>query len=281
MIAVLQRDDAAAREALDALLREDGKQMFAWRMLLEILIRQQDWDRLEDASIQLRSMAGGETYVAEIEAVFALRDGDLPTARRALELARSTRPNDVALLHRTLRLALLSGTPSQVEKYARMVLHADSGDALGNYAIGAVRVASGELELAEDALRRSMVRQRLPRALNDLAWLLQAKKAYAEAETLAREATALRPTMHQAWDTLGEILMRQGKLTEAEVALEKVLSLTPDSLAALLHMAQLQAAKGDEPHAREILLMIASRADRLSSKAKAEYDALHRALGDD
>jgi tetratricopeptide (TPR) repeat protein len=280
VIAILESNDAQARTELEALVRGNENLIPAWRMLVDVLVRAQDWRELERAAERLRALRGGIGLAAEVQAVLALRNADLPRARRYYGEALSAQPNNLLLLRRVLRLELMAGALDSALGHARTILQLDTTNALANYVVGAARMAGGEVDLAEEVFRRSLEIERLPEALNDLAWLLLQKNEYAEAEALAREAVQLKPAMHQAWDTLGEILMRQGKLAEAEVALEKVLALTPDSPGALLHMAQLQAAKGDKPHAREILHMIADRADRLSSEAKAEYDALLRSLGD-
>jgi Tfp pilus assembly protein PilF len=164
--------------------------------------------------------------------------------------------------------------------HARSILQFDASHALANYVVGAARLLDGEVDLAEEALRRSLKAERLPEALNDLAWLLNGKGVLDEAESLAREAAESNPSMPQAWDTLGVVLLKQDKLDEAEEALEKALSLTQESIDTFLHMAQLQAAKGDKKHAREIMLMIADKTGRLSSEAKADYDRLQHELGD-
>jgi tetratricopeptide (TPR) repeat protein len=155
----------------------------------------------------------------------------------------------------------------------------DLRHAFANYVIGAARLAGKELALAEDAFRRCIDRERIPGALNDLAWLLFLKGKHSEAEALAREATGIRPSMYHAWDTLGSALMAQRKFDEAEEAFEKALSLTQESVDTFLHMAQLQHAKGDNEHAREIVLMIADKTGRLSSEAKADYERLQHSLG--
>ncbi len=279
-MAVMQSDDATARKELEALIREEEGLTVAWRLLVDILIRAQDWRALERAAERLRSLQGGVGLEAEVRAVLSLQNADLRSARRYFSEALNARPNDLPLLQRVLRLELMARNLDLAEGHARTILQLDGDNALANFVIGASRMATGETVLAEEALRRSISGERIPEALNDLAWLLLKKGDYAEAETLAEEVTKLRPEMHQAWDTLGKVLLQQQRLPEAEEALQKALSLTQDSVDAFLHMAQLQAAKGDKEHAREILLMIAGRTDRLSSEAKQEYETLQRSLGD-
>ena len=280
VVAILQSDVAAARRELEALVREDESRLGAWRLLVDILTRSQDWLALERASERLRGRQDGVALAAEVQAVLALRDADIGSAKRYYAEALTVQPNNLRLLERALRLELMSANLPGAQDHARTILRLDGSHAIANYVIGAARLVDGEMGLAEEALRRSLARERLPQALNDLAWLLHGKKAYVEAESLAREATELRPTMHQAWDTLGDILMEMNRLPEAELALQKALSLTENSVGTFLHMAQLQAAKGDNDHAREIMLMIADRVSRLSSEDKREFDILQRTLND-
>ncbi|MDP6809187.1 MAG: tetratricopeptide repeat protein [Kiritimatiellia bacterium] len=279
VIALWQSDDSKARVELEALIREDENRLSAWRLLVDVLVRAQDWRELEKASDRLRTLRGGMSLATEARAVLALRDADTVSARRLYREALTSQPNSLSLLQRILRLDLVAGDLVGALEHARVILQIDEAHALANYVVGMARMNGGEIELAEDAFRRSLESERQPEPLNDLAWLLSQKGDLAEAENLAREAVAARPKMHQAWDTLGEILLRQGKLEEAEEALQKALSMASD-VGILLHMAQLQAAKGDKAHAREIITMIADKTGRLSSDAKADFDRLQRDLGD-
>ena len=276
---VLQKDDKSARKELEAVINRDEKRISAWSLLVDIQIRAGEWSALERSSERLRSVEGGSGLVAEVNAMLALRDADIASARRYYAEALTTQPGKLSLLERAMRLELAAGELPAAEALARKILAVDVGHALANYVMGAARLAEDDPVLAKEAFRRSTERARLPQALNDLAWLLSQDGNYAEAEGLAREAVQLRPKMHHAWDTLGEILLRQGKLEEAEEALQKALSLSSD-VGTLLHMAQLQAAKGNKKHAREILLMLADRTGRLSSQAKADYDRLQRDMGE-
>jgi Tfp pilus assembly protein PilF len=280
LMSVQQGEYAPARKEVEDMLRMDETAMPVWRLLADVLVQSQAWTALESTAQRLRGIKGGGALAAEIQATIALRNADVDSARRYYAEALTEYPLSLSLLRRLLRLELMAGKMDAAQGYATTILRMDGGDPLANYVIGVVRLAEREMDLAEDSLRRSIAGDRLPEALNDLAWLLLEKKAYAEAETLAREATERSPTLYQAWDTLGGILMKQGRLAEAENALQKALSLSQNSVSTFLHMAQLQAAKGDKQHAREILLMIADLADRLSSTDRVEYDSLKRNLTD-
>jgi len=279
LLAVRRSDHRSAREGLESLLRKNENLVPVWELLADVFVELEDWPALERAANRLRATEEGSSLASEIQALLALRKADISAARRYYGEALASQPNKLSLLRRVMQLELTAGNLGGAETHARAILQLDAGDVLANYVIGAERLVDGEPALAEDAFRLSLRGGRLPQALNDLAWLLSQKGELAEAEALAREAVQLRPGMHQAWDTLGEVLLKQGKLEDSEEALQKALSLASD-VGAFLHMAQLQAAKGDKEHAREIVQMIADKTGRLSSDAKAEYDRLQRDLGD-
>ena len=217
VIAVLRSDFAQAREISERLVREDESRILAWRLLADLLARSQNWAELKRVSDRLSMSELGRPLAAEIRALLSLRNADVASARRFYAEVLAAQPANVNVRSQAMRLELVSADLKAAQSLARPILEIDGDHGLANYVIGAARLASGEYELAEEALRRCVARERLPQALNDLSWLLLQRKAYAEAESLAREATDLQPTMYQAWDTLGEILLRQGKLTEAEV----------------------------------------------------------------
>ena len=75
--------------------------------------------------------------------------------------------------------------------------------ALANYRLGAVLLADGKTEQAEDSLRRSLAAQPTACAWNDLAEALRRQRKTEAAIQAAREAVRLNPRSWQAFDTLG------------------------------------------------------------------------------
>jgi tetratricopeptide (TPR) repeat protein len=66
--------------------------------------------------------------------------------------------------------------------------------------------------LAEDSLNRSLAERRTPETLNDLAWAVLVLGRPDEAEALVKEALAKNNQLTTAWDTLGMVYLKQGKL---------------------------------------------------------------------
>jgi len=92
-------------------------------------------------------------------------------------------------------------------------------------------------------------------ALNNLAWLLREtnpEKALAYAE----KADSLNPGDPLVMDTMGVILVQQGKAKRATEVLSEAAKKRPEMLSIKYHLAQAQAAQGDKLQARKVLQRI-------------------------
>ena len=275
---LMRLDYQAARKRLERIVR-DGGSMQARTLLSRALIGLQDWSALENMVTELRSLEGAAGLASEIRGVLALQQRNLEAARGHYREALTLQPGHIPLFERVLRLELMGGSRDHVERLARELLGYDASNALGNYVIGTVRVSEGEWAQAEEALRTSIDREPMPEALNDLAWLYLQKGELEGAAILARRAISLSPKMAQAWDTLGEIRMRQADYDRAEKALQQALTLAESHLSAYLHMAELQLLRGDTEYARELLQLLSQKEGRLSSGQKKRYDELRLEAG--
>jgi Tfp pilus assembly protein PilF len=72
--------------------------------------------------------------------------------------------------------------------------------------------------------------------------------------------------------------MRTGKFDEAEAAINKAMSLSQTSLGFFLHMAELQARKGNVTRARDIVDMLNEKVDELSAAEQEDLNAVSRLL---
>jgi putative PEP-CTERM system TPR-repeat lipoprotein len=86
-------------------------------------------------------------------------------------------------------------------------------------------------------------------ALNDLAWLYQQEND-PRALTTAEQAYQLKPDSPQIMDTLGWILVEQGKTAEGLGLLQKAAEKAPESTAIRYHWAATLAKSGDRTRAR-------------------------------
>jgi len=264
LLDLLQGRAEAARARLEDFLVTHRDALRGWVLLAEAGFALGQPRLVDRALRRIELLEGGRGYYAGlIRARQAFQAHDYALAAEHYEAALRRRPGHVPLIEELLRLNLLLQRRDAAQRHMRALLHADPQHALALYVRGSLQIADGDYRLAEDSLRRSLGRSRLPMALNDLAWLLVQREAYEEAEVLVREALQLQEQQAVAWDTLGVILMRTGRLEEAEAAFSRSSYLETPSALVLLHQAELQLRRGRKDAAREILGAFEGQTDRL------------------
>jgi tetratricopeptide (TPR) repeat protein len=110
-------------------------------------------------------------------------------------------------------------------------------------------------------------------ALNNAAYLLvRARGDTDRAFELASKAVVLAPAQPDYLDTLGYVLLKANKLSEAEDALTKSVAVT-STPTALLHLAQVRMAQGNASEARQLLERAKQRQpDPETAKEIAEFE---------
>jgi Tfp pilus assembly protein PilF len=81
---------------------------------------------------------------------------------------------------------------------------------------------------------------------------------------------------HQAYDTLGVILLRTKRLDDAEKALNQALAIDNADLHAQMHMAEIQIAKVNKTKALEIIEMLTGKRNQLPVENQNQLDELRR-----
>jgi tetratricopeptide (TPR) repeat protein len=144
---------------------------------------------------------------------------------------------------------------------------------------GNVLYGRGDLPAACDAFVRSVeLNSGNPAALNNAAYLLVTVKGETtNSFEYATKAVLLAPQNPDYLDTLGLILFKLNRLTEAEDALNKSVSAAPTP-SALFHLAQVKQAQGDRAAARQALDR--ANAGSPSPDLKKEIDAFAATLAD-
>jgi tetratricopeptide (TPR) repeat protein len=241
-----------ARIALQELVEVKPDFAPAWAMLADVLLQQGDRQALDECERSLERLKTQDVLVAVVRAKVALARSDLSAARRFLAQALELNSASVPVLEMMLQLDIEDVQPEMAQRHVGMLLTVDPENALGNLILASLQIRRGEYLLAENSLRRSLATRRSFEALNDLAWVLQARGNLAEAETCAREALALTSVSHSPWDTLGVILMKAGRLDESGKALQRAATLAPESLAVQTHLAELYARQGQEERAAQL-----------------------------
>lgn len=269
---------ARARAILERMVDEDPSIVKAWAMLAGISAHDKDAHGVDRCLQRLDTMREGQGVAALIRAKLAMDRVDLNAARRHLDAAHKAMPAHAGALELLLKVDMLQAKQDMARTHALALLRIRPNNALANYALGAVHLAQGRFDLAEDLLRRSMAEERTPAVLNDLGWLLCRQERYADAEKMTRESLAMRPDMYQGWDTLAVILMKTGRLDEADEALRKAIGLFPDDPAVHLHKAELLLLRGNREAARQVVDGIRDRRDLLPMEDRMRFEDLIRSL---
>jgi len=250
-----------------------------WLMLMGVYAQQTDQKALEGCVKRIQENNLSSQHLALLaNGHLELVKKNLPEARKNFENALRSNPNNATALELLLRMDVLEAKKKEAGEHVRKLLTLDPKNAIANYIRGSIQFAGGDLVLAEDSYRRSLERGKSPRVMNDLAWLLQKKGSFQEAEKLAREALKMEEHFSAAWDSLGVILMKTGKYDEAEKSFERSIALTPKDMSAIVHMAQLQVLKGNGEKAIELIGKIPGKPSQFTDDGFDEIEKVRKAL---
>ncbi len=106
-------------------------------------------------------------------------------------------------------------------------------------------------------------------ALNNLAWLLREDNSE-QALVYAEKANSLNPGDPLVMDTMGVILLQQGKAKRAAEVLSEAAKKRPDMLSIRYHLAQAQTQQGDRLQAEKELRRILKDGRKFSGRQAAQ-----------
>ncbi|MCB1069054.1 MAG: tetratricopeptide repeat protein, partial [Kiritimatiellae bacterium] len=278
ILLTLEQRYAEAVAYLRPLLKEHPNSQSLWAALLLNASQLGDKELLKEASGAIEKMPVVTPALRLVLAQESIRQGNYAGARRQVEDILRRSPGHVQALEMSLRLDLMEGNREEAQKHAERLLTVNPGNALGNYIMGTIQYAEGNLEMAISSYRASLEAQRSTEALNDLAWVLARKGEYDEAEVMIREAVERSDRSAPSWDTFGVILMAQDKLAEAEDAFLKALALRPDAAATTLHLAMLKEKQGSLEEALRLTEAIQTRLSELSLPLQGDFRELQTRL---
>jgi tetratricopeptide (TPR) repeat protein len=253
-----------ARVVLQELVDLNPDLVTAWAMLAGVVMQMGDTKALEQCERKLERLKDQDFLTLVVLGQIALNRADYIGARSRLDSALVLRPNMPALLDLILRLDVQEGRKDLATQHIRSLLLLDPGQPFANEVLASFQIERKEYALAENSLRKSLERRRSPSVMNDLAWLLQTRGAFKEAEDLVREALKADDKQYNYWDTLGVILTRQGAFAEAEEALKKAVSLFADDPVMQVHLAELYEKKGEGRRAATLAEDLLGRAADLT-----------------
>ncbi|MCF7838988.1 MAG: tetratricopeptide repeat protein [Candidatus Marinimicrobia bacterium] len=234
-------DPAEALQQIAKLAEASPRQPRPWMILAMLAVQQGAEEEINQALAGLTRLRAEHPDLALILAHIETLRGNFSEARNHLETALVRSRDPLRLLESLLRLDTLERKRDLAEERAQQIVRLQHNHALANYILGSIHYSRHEYGLAEQAYRASLETRRALEPLNDLAWLLQKRKAYEEADGLIREALDRNPRFPLAWGTYAAIQRGQDRLLEAEESIQQALTLAPEHPPFILALAEIYA----------------------------------------
>lgn len=269
-----------ARVYLETLVSTYKGMTTPWHMLANVMVVQKDAKGLEALSKKIKELPRQDFHTSRALAIAAAMKNDGAAMREYLEQALLYKPRDIGTLDLLLRMDMKDGRLDLAEQHALDLLRTQAGHPYGNFVMGTLQMKRREYRLAEDSLNRSLSEQRTPETLNDLAWAVLMGGKSEEAEALAKEALAKNNQLSAAWDTLGMIYLKQGKLDEARKALQQAMNLLPNVPEFQVHLAEVEIQAKNYKSADELLQKATPNADKMWTEEREKLQKLTRELRD-
>ncbi len=268
-----------ARERLESLLQEDRRLLRGWVLLAEIGFATKDERLIAQVLRRLEAIEGTQGFHgALLRGRIAFEKQDLVAATDFFEAALAHQPGNRRIIETLLRLDLALARGDSIRRHVQALLQEDPGHALALYVRGSLQIADGDPALAEASLRQSLRRARLPMALNDLAWLLAERGAYDEAEGLINEALAMNDQQPAAWDTKGVLLLRTGRVEEAETAFGRSIAQFGNNPATHLHLGEAQLSLGKKEAVQIVVDRLHPYREQLPPRDRELFNRLREAV---
>jgi len=188
----------------------------------------------------------------------ALRAGQFPSARAALELARRADPFRAALALGALsHLAEVTGHPEEALAFIQDAYTADPTDPWVLYQRGRLLAAGGDVTGAEQSFRAALDRELdYAPALEDLGALRMELGDHAAAELYFERALGLEPARAGTWSRRGFNHVALGDLEAAKLCFERARVERPGLASAGLGLAWWAYATGDTQEALTLFAQV-------------------------
>jgi len=279
VLAYLQGDTEGALAGLQAVVKADKENVRAWALLAMITGDGRDPNTYEKALKSLKNLQGTSPDVRLMLAELQINREEWAAARAELEQVTRMNPRQIRAWEMLVYIDFQERKREMAEDHVRALLTLDPANYTGNLMLGSFQYARAQFSLAESSYRAAIASRREPAALNDLAYLLMIKgNQMEEAMALIEEALTLQPDNAVFLSTRGEMLLREGRLDEAEADLQRVLFAMPDTPPALLLSAQLYAARGQNKAALELATGLMDRQGELPMEQQQQLQDLLKQL---
>ena len=228
-------------------------------LLTRIYMTKHRYDDANKLATELASTYPKNAGVAEIQGMLAMAEGRPQDAIAAYRRGLSIADNNF-FRSRLATAEARSGHVDQAEKTLLPWIKEHPDDAVARLAMGDIYVAAdrpADAEVQYAAILKKSPNNAL--AENNLAWALSQLGKNAEALEHAQHAASLAPRSSQVLDTLGVVLMKNGKADEAVTALKKAVGNGASASPQIrFHLAQALAAAGKKADARDDLRAVLS-----------------------
>lgn len=279
VLAYLQGRPDAALAALKALVAQDREDVRAWALLALLTGDGRDDATYERALKALQQLRGASPDVRLMLAELYIGREDWAQARAELDQVTRMNPRLAQAWELLVHVDFRERKRELAEDHVRILLTLDPDNYTGNLMLGSFQYGRAQYALAESSYRAALRARRDPAVMNDLAYLLLIKDgALEEAGTLLEKALSAQPQNPVFLSTRAELYLRQNRLDEAEVDLQRVMTALPNHAQASLLAAQLYAARGQTTAALELAEALAERQGELPPEQQTRLQDLLRQL---
>ena len=273
------KDGDGARALLQRALATDSSNVRLWRALLGL--QAGDAAALARTAAALRLLETPPLGVADLaDAMLASAAKRPADSRAAYVRALAAFPGDIAILSALLPLDMQERAADDARAHAKALLERLPDHALANYILGSLAYGEGDFETAADHLRRSVISEATPHALNDYACALNALRRYDQAVVAIHAALQSDPANPALLDTLAEALIGLERWDDAAEAMDKATAALPAGEGGPIRLreAQILLHKGDTEGAVRALRDAERAADTFSASDARLRDQLKEAL---
>ncbi len=200
-----------------------------------------------------------------LPALDLLRRGDRVGARRAIDSALLSEPDEPALLGFGGLLAAQAGDEAGAIPYFRRALAAAPQDLAMRINLATALVSTGALDEAGTVSAGFAE----PKLLRIAAWVHQQQGRVAEAADAYRALLAAGPEDFEGWNNLGNVLAEAGELDAAIEAFRTAIRLRPDIVEMVINLSDV-FARADRSWDRQAMMREAARVSPDDARIQTE-----------
>jgi tetratricopeptide (TPR) repeat protein len=208
------------------------------------------------------------------------RQGNLPAALSAFQEVSLQDPKHADAQRKLGQYALMGADPEKALLHADKLIAIDPGSAEGHTLRAAALLMEGKFADAEiEAQAALALKPNDPDTLIVLASQRARQKKFEEAAAFIDQGLAADQANTQLWSVKLKLLRDQGRVTEANDVLRKLMAMAPDNPRYVLELADHLRQDGKLPEAQEIFRQAIGKSTAPMLLINAYADFLERSLG--